>query len=1019
MTFLTKFSIKNPVAVIILIALVTVGGLYASTKFKQEQMPDISIPYLFVTAVYPGATPQEVQNEVTIPLENALKNIEGLEVIESTSGSNIATINLQFPFNADMKEKESLVEEALNGVDLPDDVERPKINKISSASGPMMYTAVTAQNGTDFAELNRIVKQEIKPALEGLDGVGKVQTLGMLSDNIYIKMDAQKLKHYNLTFSQVYQTFQAMHLTLPLGEHQFEKVKQPIMVTGKMRTVEEIRNLVLVPYPEVRLSDVATVTVGNDSVDTISRVQGEPSIAVNIIKNSDANTIEVSERVMEKLRAFTDHNDKIRLDVIYDAANDIRKSISGMVREGLLGALFASVLILLFLRNLRATIIAIVSIPLSILVSLSLMKYFTDITLNIMTLGGMAVATGRVVDDSIVVIENIVRRIQNVQVTREVILDATKEVTSAITSSTLTTVAVFAPLGLVGGLVGKIFAPFALTVVFSLLASLLVAVTVVPMLAFLLMRKAKPKEHEDSRLAAKYRKVLLWSLNHKAFVLIVAFALFLGSLVLPAFTGTAFIPEQEEKFIMMTLEMEKGTPVQTVDATVQQIDRKLRDTGHVLVSQVTSGSPEGEFDPFTMSSGESHKATWLVSMTPDTDIQAFIDTYKDKLKPDIDGATLDMQDLNNNTGGPAINIIITGDNKENIRTATEMIMEAVKKVEGTDNIKNTLKDELTSVEIKVRPFDALRNGLTTAQAYQLLRPIVDAVKVGKIGDGTRTDDIYMTLEGVTPQSVKQIESYTVTNPMGQVIAVKEFADVRETVQPSVLQLRDGQEYATITGNITSKDQGRVNADIQKALSALQLPSGVSYQLDGSNKQIEDMMKDMMMAIVVAVGMVYVVMVVAFGEGRAPFVILFSLPFALIGAFLGTLIAGQPISIASMIGILMLIGIVVTNAIVLVDRVQQQIQQGAAIREALMEAGGTRLRPILMTAIATICALMPLALGMGEGAIISQGLAVVVIGGLVTSTLLTLIIVPVMYEILHFRTSRKQRQAATSSTSIGM
>lgn len=1007
MSFLSKFSLKNPIAVIILIVLITFGGIYSATKFKQESMPDISIPYLFVTTAYPGASPQEVQNQISLPLENALKNVQGIKTVLSSSATNISAITLEFPFEANMDEMKGKVEEAINNVRLPADVEKPKVTKISFESGPMIYTAITAKEGTTDAELQDIVKNRIVPALEGLEGVGKVETLGLQSEHLYIRLDANKMAEKKVTYQQVSQVLQAMNMAIPLGEVSFDKISQPVQITGRVKSIDELKNLVILPMPEIRLQDIAEVRQGSEQRETISRVQGNPSIAVNVIKNGDANTVDVSERVMEELKKYTQDSDKVKMDVIYDTANDIKRSVSGMAREGLLGAVFASILILVFLRNIRATLIAIVSIPLSIFAAMSLLQYFTDITLNIMTLGGMAVAVGRVVDDSIVVIENIVRRLQTEKVSKELILEATKEVGNAITSSTVTTVAVFAPLGMLSGIIGKIFAPFALTVVFSLLASLLVAVTVVPLLAYLLMSRKVPKEHKESKLSQMYRKSLEWSLNHKATVLILAMVLFVGSLPLSMLAGFTFIPEQKEKYLRMTLVMPKGTDVKTVDDKVRELDQKLRDSGKVILSQATSGSPKGEFNPMTMSAGKSNEANWIVSLQPDTDTDAFVKDMKEKLKPGVEGANLDIQQLQMGPGGADIYIIVTGNSMQDIREAAKKITDEVKKIEGTDNVRNTLIDESKSIEIRVRPQDALKYGLTTAQASGLIRPLLSEQPVGKLGDGKHSEDLFLTVRGPSIQSIADIENLMLMTPAGKPVPVKTIADVKEVQQPGVLQLRNGEEYATVTGTITEKDASKVNTELNAMLSNLSLPKDVKYQIEGSNKEIQNMFKDMGLAILIAIGMVYVVMVVAFGEGKAPFAVLFSLPFAVTGGLIGTVIAKQPISIASLIGILMLIGIVVTNAIVLVDRVQQQTRKGMMIREALLEAGSTRLRPILMTAIATIFALLPLALGMGEGALISKGLAVVVIGGLMTSTLLTLLIVPIMYELLHRKQAKRE------------
>ncbi|HEX7056519.1 MAG TPA: efflux RND transporter permease subunit [Bacilli bacterium] len=1013
MSLLAKFSLKNPVAILLLILLVISGGIYSSTRFQEESMPDISIPYLFVTAVYPGSTPQESQNEVAIPLANALKHIPGVKTVMTNSASGVATISLEFGFDADMDEKKDEIEEAIAAVKLPAQVERPTVSKISFSSGPMMYLSVTAEKGADMNDLQEIVAGKIVPALQGLDGVGKVQTLGLLSDNVFIRLDAAKMRAAGISYGQVSQVLQAMNVSIPAGVASFGDMRVPVMVTGRMTDINELKRLVINPQPLVRLADIADVRVGADAPETISRVQGEPSVAVNIIKNNDANAVDVSDAVMSELQRILKNNKEVKLDVIYDAAKDIKKSVNGSLREGLLGALFASLLILVFLRNFRATLIAIVSIPLSIFAALILLKQFTNVTLNIITLGGVAVAIGRVVDDSIVVIENIVRRLQGQKVTKELVKDATGEVAAAITSSTITTVAVFAPLGLVGGIIGKVFAPFALTVVFSILASLVVAVTVVPTLAYLLLKRVRIKEHAETRLKKSYKRLLGWSLNHKLAVLLLSLVLLGGSYPLIKIAGVTFIPEQPEKYIMMNLKMPTGTDLLEVDALARKMDEKLRETGEVALSQVTVGQPQGEFDPVSMTAGVSNVATWIAQLYPDTEVDRFIRQLKEMYRDDLrdTDSTMNIQEVSVGPAGPGINIIVTGQTRQDINQATEAITAAVKQIEGTENVSNTLLEKQKTVEIRIRPADALKYGMTTVQAAAAIRPLLSAQTIGTFGNGTKASDLILSVTGLGLNSAAAISEQMIVTPVGQPVAVGAIADVTEKEVQSVLQLRDGEDYAMVTGGISAQDSGAVNSRLKEKLSTLKLPEGTQYILEGSDKQIADMMSDMQMAMAVAVALVYIVMIIAFGNGRAPLSVLFSLPFAVIGAFAGTVIARQPISVASMIGMLMLIGIVVTNAIVLVDRVQQRIREGAIIREALLEAGGTRLRPILMTAIATICALLPLALGLGEGALISTGLAVVVIGGLVTSTLLTLIVVPVMYELLYYFKAKREIKRA--------
>lgn len=1002
MKFFTNFSLRNPVAIVLLVLLVSVGGLYATTGFKQEQQPEVTFPGILVSAVYPGAAPNEVMNQVTLPMEKVLRNVEGVKNVISQSANSMSMLQLEFSYNDDMKKKQAEVSQALSDIRLPEGAGKPEVQYFSTTNQPIMYTTIAAAEGVTDEKLADIVKNVLIPKLQAVEGVNDVQAIGLKDDGVYILLDASKMTEHGITYEQVLATLQANNVSLPLGEATLNESKLPVFVQGDLRTVDQLKAWSLTPDGSVRLMDVADVSQGKD-LSVINQTNGVPSVTLNIVKTGNANTVEVSDEVV-KVYEEAEQDGQIKSLIMYNRATDVKESVSTLAREGGLGALFASILILFFLRNFRATLIAIVSIPLSMLITMICLKYFTDVTLNIMTLGGLAVATGRVVDDSIVVIENIVRRMRGEKISKELILSGTMEVGRAITSSTLTTVAVFAPLGLLQGMVGGYFRPFALTVGFALLSSLLVALTVVPLMAWGLMKNAKMKEPRESAMSRGYKRVLRWSLGHKAIVLIVSFLLFVGSLV-PIFAGkvgVVLLPETDYKYMFATLHMPKGTTLDTVKKEANRLDAIIRGHKDVENTNVTIGGGFGGTEAANM-------ADWFIGLRSGSDLDKFVDEIGPQVKI-AEGSEFSLV-KDDMSGGGAISITVTGSSSADIRTATEQITDAVKGLQGTDNVSNNLKDGTKGIAIEVRQADASKHGLSAAQAYGLLRPFLAESNVGRIGDGARASDLYIGLSGTSIGSVGDIAALKLGTPLGNTIQVNDIADVKEVQLPSTLQYKNGAEFATVSAKITDKNASKVNQALNKALDGLALPAGVEYTLGGSDAEVQQMISDMLMAMLIAVGMVYIVMVIAFREGRAPLAVLFSLPFALIGGLVGTLIVNEPLSVSSMIGFLMLIGIVVTNAIVLVERVQQQIEHGLGIREALVEAGGTRLRPILMTAIATICALMPLAIGLGGGSIISSGLAVVVIGGLASSTLLTLVVVPVMYELLYFRRSRKQRMSS--------
>lgn len=999
MKFFPAFSLRNPVAIVLLVILIAVGGGYATSQFQQEQMPEVVFPGIMVAAVYPGAAPNEVLNEITLPLEKLLRNVDGVKSVTSQSANNVSQLQLEFGYNDDMNKKKELVEKAVSDANLPVGVEKPKVLNFSTTNQPIMYTTVTAAEGVTEEQLTRFIKDTLLPNLQTIEGVKEVQSIGLQEGGVYIRLNAAKMNEFDITYDQVKATLQANNMSIPLGEATMNDANLPVFVQGNLRSIQQLNEWKLTVNGDVKLKDIADIEQGKD-LDLITQTNGEKSVTLNIVKTGNANTVKVADEVLNTYNK-AEEDGQIKSLIMYNRATDVKESVNTLIREGALGALFASLLILFFLRNFRATVIAIVSIPVSMLIAMICLKYFTDVTLNIMTLGGLAVATGRVVDDSIVVIENLMRRLKTTPISKEIILEGTAEVGRAITSSTLTTVAVFVPLGLLQGMVGGYFRPFAWTVVFALLSSLLVALTIVPLMTWAFMKNHIPQQSEESLISRGYKRLLRWSLGHKATVLLLAVFLFVGSMV-PLFAGSVgvvLLPQSEYKYMFANLTLPKGSDLKVVKAEVDQLDHIIRQHPDVENSSFTVGGS-------IIGNGVTNGAEWFIGLRPEADLSTFSDDIEAKVHmPEGSEFSLIQDD---GSGGNIINVTVTGSSIANVRMATEQITEVVRTLQGTDSVNNNLGDGTKGIAIEVRQEDASKHGLSAIQTSSLLRPYLTEMYAGRVHDGTDTNDLYLALSNVSIASVSDIEKLLLPTPMGGRIQVKDIANVQEVQLPSAIQYKNGSEFATVSAKITEKDVNKVNKDLSKALDNLTLPDGVGYTLGGSNSDIQQMLNDMLMAMLVAVGMVYIVMVIAFREGRAPLAVLFSLPFALSGGLMGTIVTGEPISVSSMIGFLMLIGIVVTNAIVLLERVHQQIEQGMDIREALIEAGGTRLRPILMTAIATICALMPLAIGLGGGSIISSGLAVVVIGGLTISTLLTLIIVPVIYELMYFKRSRQQR-----------
>ncbi|KAA8785741.1 efflux RND transporter permease subunit [Paenibacillus amylolyticus] len=1006
MSFLSRFSVNNPVAICIVIILIVVAGIYSVPRYKQESLPYVEIPYLHVTTVYGGASSQEVQNEITVPINRALKNVEGIKVSQSTSAANFSDITMEFGFKEDMNEKLKQVEEVLRSVTLPAGADKPQTSKFTIDDKPIMYLSLSKQNDIQDSEFQQVIADELMPKLENVSGISQLKVYGLASKNVYVKLDPIKLEANKIAPQQVIQLLRATNTTIPFGTIMLNNSSTEIQISGNFDTIEELKKFALEPSGQLRLSDVAVISEGFAQQDTITRQGGATGSLIHIMKDANANVVEISDQIQKISDEFD--SGKVKMEIIYDSATDVRKSVGGLTREAILAAIFASLFIFIFLRNARATLIAIVSIPLSILITLAFLKYFTDITMNVLTLGGITVAIGRVVDDSIVVIENIIRRSRNEKITKDLVVEATKEVGKAVTASTVTTVAVFLPLSVVSGYIGKIFAPFSLSVIVALVASLIVSLTVVPMLSFVLLRNAKVEQHkEEGLLIRSYVRCLKWFITHKKTVLIGALVFILLSIPLVKLTEITFFPQKSGKYIKLIYNLPKGVSLPEVDSKAREIDTLINQSSDVKKAVVTSGSLPGELDPNTYLASTGNKAEWFIALQNDTDIQSFIANTKDQLKEYVSGNNLEIREIIDGPQGPDISIVINGSDLKDIKSSTEQVIAALEGIEGTANIAGSISDYTKAVDINIRAEDALKYGLTTGQAWELINPIFSQNTVGKLGNQENASDIVVQYDKKN-YSINELRNLPILSPTGQWITAKEIADIKEVEHLGLIQYQNDEQFSVITGQIIAENSSEINSKIKEKLSLIQFPDNVDLVQGGSSKQVEEMITDMVLAIIIAVGLVYMAMVVTFGGGKIPFTILFSFPLAFTGAILGTVLAGQPISIASLIGLLMLIGIVVTNAIVLVDRVQQERASGLTIREALIHSSKVRVRPIIITTVTTIAALLPLVIGVGEGgSLVSKGLAVVVIGGLITSTILTLFIIPTLYEVFHYRKLRSE------------
>jgi multidrug efflux pump subunit AcrB len=1014
---LTEFSMKNVAAVIILMILLASGGMFAASSLKVESMPDITFPVVGIMTTYP-APPKDVAEDVTKPLEKALTGLEGMKNLTSTSSDNFSQIIIELEQGKKPEDAKTDIEDLIANVKLPQGAERPKVMTFGFASSPSYFLSVYAKDGVSRTELDRTVKDVIEPGFNSIKGIDHMDLVGNQEAELDIKLDADAINSYGLTPAQVSGMISAALTSSPAGSVDFNGNTQMVRVTGDMDSIYNLENMsISTPAGDTLLLKQIAKVEAISEAKFITRLNGQPAVAIHLYKTKDANLVEFASSVDKMIDEWSKSQPNVTFEKVINGAVEIKKSISGMLREGLLGAVLASLMILLFLRNIRMTAIVLVSIPLSICVTLLCMAAL-GITLNIMTLGGMAIAVGRVVDDSIVVIENIFSQLQKVQDRNEsVIKYATKQVASAITSSTITTVGVFVPIAFVSGVVGEVFRPFAMTLVSALLASLLVALTVIPMMAKLMVLKSKNIRHVekiDGPVYTLYRKVLNWCLRHRWISLgssALVFILVMG-LTTP-FIPKSFMPESDtDRSMVYQIQLPNETSLEAMDAQVRQLEQIMKD------AKDEKGGPLFKYEEAMIGydfSGDQYpyKAMILTEVSENSRPKEDMKAYKEKFERELpQGSEVFAQTISFSGGGSSsdFSYSIKGDDPQVLKEAAEQVKEKLREFPELSNIKDSLDKSKTEVEVTVDQNKARLYGFSSAQVMQLVGSWISEQKLGDLKFDNVTFATKVELDPVYKDNVQKIGNLQLRTAQGNLIALNEIAKVRQIAAPVAIHRQNQMQYVTVTATIDSADKGGVSAKAAAALNAMELPDGISREVQGVTDDMNESFKQMFAAMAASIFIVYLVMVIAFGNASAPFAILFSLPLAAIGGMLGLFVTRQTLDVTSLIGFLMLIGIVVTNAIVLVDRVQQLREAGLATREALIEAGTTRLRPIIMTAGATIIALLPLGLGLSEGTVISKGLAVVVIGGLITSTALTLVVVPIVYEMIDRLKARLSRKS---------
>ena len=1016
MSKLAVLSLRNRALIALITIVAAVFGGLALTNLKQELIPSLELPALVVMTSYPGASPEVVENDVSTPIEQAVQGVPGLESTTATSTTNASIVQAMFEYGTNLATAEQKMQQAINRIaqQLPDDV-TPQVLSVSIDDFPVIQIAVSGFDDAETAQSD--LDNVVIPKIEDVDGVNSAQMVGGTGQRVTITPDVAKLAEHQATPQMINDALQQNGVLFPGGSITEGDETLTVQTGAKITSAEEIAQLPLVGT-DATVGDVATVAQEADPVTSISRVDGQDALSIAVTKLPAANTVEVSTGVLAVLDDLRESFPDAEFTIVFDQAPFIQQSIETLAVEGLLGLAFAVIVILVFLLSIRSTLVTAISIPTSVLVTFIGLQAF-GYSLNVLTLGALTIAIGRVVDDSIVVIENIKRHYVEGADKGEAIRLAVREVASAITASTITTVAVFLPIVFVGDMVGELFRPFAMTVTIAMAASLLVALTIVPVLAYWFLKPGKPllDEHGNrvdpespeappTPLQQLYRPILGWTLKHSLTTVALAIVVLVGTLAMAPLMKVNFLSDSGQNTMTVTQDLGPTASLQAQSDAATQVEDALDAVDgieHVQVSIGSSGSPL--MDAFSGGAG----ITFSILTDPDVD--------QEQLRADVQKAVDGLDDVGEVTvagaagfGSSDIAITVTAANGEDLKTATDALKKELDGREGIGEVTDNLAASLPYIAVVVDREKAARHGLSEVAVGSMVSNAMRPQQAGSI----EIDDTALTVyiaDAEPPTSVDSLRELMIPSALGPV-QLQDIATIEQREGPTSITTEKGTRTATVTVPPASDDLAVATASVTAAMEAVDLPAGAGVEIGGVATQQADAFSQLGLAMLAAILIVYVVMVATFKSLRQPLLLLVSVPFAATGAILLQIITGVPLGVASLIGVLMLIGIVVTNAIVLVDLINQYREKGLSAHDAVMAGGEKRLRPILMTALATIFALTPMALGItGHGGFISQPLAIVVIGGLVSSTVLTLIVLPTLYNLVE---GAKERRRARRS-----
>ncbi|MBN1172511.1 MAG: efflux RND transporter permease subunit [Micromonosporaceae bacterium] len=1008
MSLLAKISLNNRGLTMLIAVLAIVFGGIAVPRLKQQLLPSLDYPAAFIVAPYPGAAPAIVDEQVTLPIVTAIQSVEGLESTTSISRESAAAVQVAFVFGTDLDKAISKVESSISRIksQLPSDVS-PSVYAGGTSDIPAVVLA--ASSSGDERLLSERLTATVLPELQRIDGIREATITGARDRMITITPNPATMATAGVDAQAIAAALRSNGVETPAGAVADGDRSLTVQVGTVFDDVDDLRELPVTPA--VRLGDLAEISESLAAATSITRTNGKTSLGIMVTATPDGTIVEISDQIQAALPDLErELGDGAKLTVIFDQALYITESIRSLTKEGLLGLVFAVIVILVFLFSIRSTLVTAISIPMSILIAL-IALWAGGYSLNILTLGALTIAVGRVVDDSIVVLENIKRHLDYGEDRIQAVTTAVREVAGAVTASTVTTVAVFAPIALVGGLVGQLFSSFAVTIAVALGASLLVALTIIPVLAYWTLRpaasgadpeethrRAERREHA-SLLQRAYLPVLRFAITWRLTTALTGLVIFVATVGLALGLKTNFFDQTGQNTLSVTQTMPVGTSLAVTDTATARVEAVVAETKGVEQYQATVGGSS----MMGLTAAGGNVSSVSITLDKEADAAAIERTLRQRLNALTGAGEIRVSA---GSGGmefsaSRLEVLVHASDPTALGAASEQVRAAMAGTSGIVDVASDLATSAPRVEIRLKRQAAGALGLTDAGVGQLVAATLRGTTLGQVTLGGVPQAVVLRL-GQGPGDPDQLRMLPVTTPAGQV-PLETIADLVTVDGPVRISRLDGDRTVTVSGTATGEDVGQTTEDLTAALERLTLPEGASYDLGGVSADQKDAFADLGLALLAAIVIVYLVMAITFRSMLQPLILLVSIPFAATGAIGLLLVTGTALGVPALIGALMLVGIVVTNAIVLMDLINKYRASGLGVIDAVVEGGRHRLRPILMTAVATVCALLPMALGVeGSGGFLSQPLAIMVIGGLISSTILTLVLVPTLYTMVGLR-----------------